>query len=118
VPHKTFAGVHSLMLDVMSAKGLRVDGAYAVWVIQHCLKPAEDLRRISALLKPGGYFCLLNTHARWVPTDIGWGNDGIELLPILQNEFEQVTVMEVPPEVPAAGPRENYFYAICRKGRG
>ncbi len=42
------------MLDALSARGMAVDAAISVWVLQHCLRPAEDIARIRRALKPGG----------------------------------------------------------------
>ena len=94
-----FGAFHPTLLDTLIARGLRFDSAYAVWVIQHCPDPQADLARIRAALRPGGLFHIVNTRYRCVPTDAGWIDDGIDLLPILRSLFADVKVGEVPPAV-------------------
>lgn len=93
------------MLDMMIAKGLQVDAAYAVWVIQHCFNPMQDLLRIKNALKPGGRFYILNNINRAVPTNKGWTNDGIDQKKILDQLFQEIWTAPIPdwliiPEAP------------------
>src|SRR4029078_10223740 len=48
------------MLEGLVARGLRFDAALAVWVLQHCAVPAQDIARICAALKPGGELYTVN----------------------------------------------------------
>lgn len=56
------------------------DAAIAVWVLQHCLKPADDVARIARVLKPGARLGVVNNIHRAVPTHQGiWADDGISI---------------------------------------
>src|SRR5262249_31167474 len=78
-------------LDRMIEEGFRATGAYACWVLQHCLTPEHDIRRIGAALAPGAMFFVLNSDIRWIPTDRGWGTDGVSVEELLVTEFEKIS---------------------------
>ncbi len=76
------------MLDGLVARGLRVDAALSIWVLQHCATPAQDIARIKAALKPGGDLFAVNGNVRSVPTtEMGWVNDGLDIRAMLAAEF-------------------------------
>ena len=56
------------MFDGLVANGFVADAALAIWVLQHCLTPADDIGRIDAALKPSGKLFVLNNLYRAVPT--------------------------------------------------
>lgn len=74
----------------MVEKGLRVDHAYTVWVLQHSAWPAEDIALIHGALVDGGHCTVVNGRQRCVPTDQGWKNDGLEILAMLHARFAEV----------------------------
>jgi SAM-dependent methyltransferase len=79
------------MLDGLVARGLVFDFALSIWVLQHCLKPAEDIACIRNALRPGGGLFVVNGNHRAVPTaELGWYNDGLDVNAMLNGEFEQV----------------------------
>lgn len=71
----------------MIGKGFRCDYACAIWVLQHCLKPHEDLGRIISAMKNGGeLFVVNNKYSRAVPVvDKYWENDGIDIWQMCNN---------------------------------
>ena len=76
------------MLGVLLDRGLRVDVAISIWVLQHCLKPADDIGNLRRALKPGGSLFVANNIYRAVPTrEKGWANDGIDIRTTLSNTF-------------------------------
>lgn len=78
------------MLDGMIARGLGFDAALAIWVLQHCATPAQDMARIKAALKPGGDLFAANGNVRSVPTaERGWMNDGLDIRTMLAAEFAE-----------------------------
>lgn len=91
-------------LGVLINGGLRFDGAVSIWVLQHCLKPAEDIGLLRSAIKPGGSLLVVNNIHRAVPTvEKGWANDGIDLRKSLENIFEkQADETLVSPTVPEA----------------
>lgn len=79
------------MLEGLVARGLRFDAALAIWVLQHCATPAQDMARIRAALKPGGDLYAVNGNVRSIPTtEMGWVNDGLDIRSMLAAEFELV----------------------------
>jgi len=76
------------MLDFLIDRGLAVEAAIAIWVLQHCVFPSEDIARLKRVLKPGGGLFILNDDDRTVPTvERGWVNDGLDIKALLSQEF-------------------------------
>lgn len=91
-----FMTVTPAQFDVLTGAGLRVHAALAVWVLQHCLAPGEDIARISRGLVAGGAFFVLNMPKRAVPAvateaeanRFVWAGDGIDVAALLRAKFE------------------------------
>jgi SAM-dependent methyltransferase len=76
------------MLDVLIDRGLTVDAAISIWVLQHCVFPSEDVTRLKRVLKAGGGLFILNNDDRAVPTvERGWVSDGLDIKALLSQEF-------------------------------
>ena len=106
-----FICVSPRAFDDLASSGLRVDAAFAVWVLQHCIKPQTDSRRIRHALKPGGRFHVVNNVYRAVPTDAGWANDGIDIRALLNREFRETNYFPLPAEIV---PQEQFRrYTFC-----
>ena len=78
--------------DMMVHAGLRVHVAIAVWVLQHCLKPAEDIARIRRGLVPSGEVFVLNMPRRAVPklhggNKFSFAPDEVDIAALLRAEF-------------------------------
>jgi ubiquinone/menaquinone biosynthesis C-methylase UbiE len=68
------------MLETLSERDFRFDAAIAVWVLQHCLRPAEDIKMIQRVLKPDARLFVVNATYRAVPAlERPWVNDGIDV---------------------------------------
>jgi 2-polyprenyl-3-methyl-5-hydroxy-6-metoxy-1,4-benzoquinol methylase len=106
-------------LNVLIASGLRFDLAVSIWVLQHCLKPAEDIGILRGAIKPGGGLLVMNNLHRAVPTmEKGWANDGIDIRKTLSNTFAlQAEETLVSPLVPAALSGVT-FWASYKNGTG
>ena len=91
VADERFMAVSPAQLDGLLAHGLRADAALAVWVLQHCLAPAEDIARLRAALAPGGRLFVLNMPGRAVPAvqeaSFVWAADGIDVAALLRARF-------------------------------
>src|SRR5262249_9213972 len=48
------------MLGLLTGAGLRFDLAISVWVLQHCLMPADDIGLVRDGLRPGGRLFVVN----------------------------------------------------------
>lgn len=88
VESSAFSAVSRGMLERMAAAGLRADAAISVWVLQHCLRPQEDLGLLKSALRAGGRIGVVNTRARYVPTREGpFINDDLDLKALLAATF-------------------------------
>lgn len=95
VADERFLAVSPAQLDGMVQHGLRADAALAVWVLQHCLAPAEDIDRLGQALAPQGRMFVLNMPGRAVPAVQGeagaarfvWAADGIDVAALLRKRF-------------------------------
>ena len=110
-----FSVVSKPVLRALGESGLRVDGCYAVWVLQHCLDPAEDVALLKSVLKPGGSLYVLNNLHAVVPSDHGWVDNGIDIIPILDREFEVADVSRLPAECTTPGIARGSFIAHLKK---
>jgi SAM-dependent methyltransferase len=103
VADERFLAVSPAQLDGMVQHGLRADAALAVWVLQHCLAPAEDIDRLGRALAPQGRLFVLNMLGRAVPAvqdaageaRFVWAADGIDVAALLRGRFA-VTAAGVP----------------------
>jgi cyclopropane fatty-acyl-phospholipid synthase-like methyltransferase len=101
-------------LGNLTWQGLRVDAAIAVWTLQHCLNPAEDIALVHEILKPNGLFFVVNKFDRYVPVTPNsnfarWYNDGIDVLKCISEKFELVE------SVSGLGEARSEYYRTYRK---
>jgi 2-polyprenyl-3-methyl-5-hydroxy-6-metoxy-1,4-benzoquinol methylase len=88
------------MFDGLLARGFTADAAISVWVLQHCLKPAEDIARIDQALAPHGRLFVLNNIHRAVPTrEHAWMSDGIDIRATLGTHFAVMREGKPPEEI-------------------
>ena len=64
------------------------DAALAVWVLQHCPQPTDDIHRIKQSLKPGARLFVVNEKGRAIPTKAGWMSDSLDLRQTLSEQCE------------------------------
>mgnify|MGYP001566286900 FL=1 len=102
-------------LEMVIAKGFSVDHAISIWVIQHCLRPQEDIARIKAAMKRGGLGYIVNSRFRVVPTDKGWANDGIDVMEMLQREFVEVGQYALPEGITTPQIAQIAFVSVLKK---
>ena len=100
------------MLDGMIEQGKRFDGAFSIWVLQHCLTPAVDVARIRRSLKPNAGLFILNNMWRAVPTvEKAWANDGIDIRKMLLENFTLIREGRLPPEKTTESMSHIHFWA-------
>jgi SAM-dependent methyltransferase len=69
----------------MIRRYIKFDLVVAVWVLQHCLEPENDLLAIRESLLPGAKMFVVNNVLRAVPTiERGWANDGIDIQGLIE----------------------------------
>ena len=101
-----FSIVSPPQFDALVAKGLRVDAAISVWVLQHCFEPAQDVTRMRRGLRPEGKAFVLNMRQRAVPAvdaaqsalQFQWVSDGQDVFGILRESFAVEAEGEVEPD--------------------
>jgi len=74
----------------MADRGMRADGAIAIWSLQHCAKPRDDIALINYALKPGACLFVCNTHHTAVPTNVGWADVSGDVRRLLSETFEEI----------------------------
>jgi SAM-dependent methyltransferase len=88
VDSERFFACSPAMLDYLIEQGVAFDGAVAIWVLQHCYQPADDIARIRRTLKPSSRLFVLNNLQRVVPTrEKGWYDDRLDVRALLRSEF-------------------------------
>ncbi|MCW9034744.1 MAG: class I SAM-dependent methyltransferase [Rhodospirillales bacterium] len=95
VEHPGFGSMGRNSLLEMVKHGLKADHAYAIWVLQHCAAPEDDINLIWNALKPGGTFMVVNVKHRVVPTNKGWSNDGKNITALLEERFESFEELDI-----------------------
>ena len=82
----------------MVNNGFSCDYACAIWVLQHCLKPAVDLGHIKRALKNGGgLFVVNNRYFRAVPViDSVWHHDDIDIWQMCRDNLREVRLLDFP----------------------
>jgi SAM-dependent methyltransferase len=121
-----FIAISPDQFDALVSAGLRVHAAIAVWVLQHCLAPADDIRRIRNSLGPEGSCFVLNMPKRAIPAMRGgmensdafcWASDGVDVAMLLRTEFD--VVAEGEPEkscVPNMADAGAYWMGLRSRG--
>ena len=93
-----FAALSPEELAGQVAAGLRVDGAFSCWVIQHALDPVAALEQIRVAMAPGARLFVANAHLRCVPVVEGaWGRDGIVVRTVLEQMFRPMSLGALDP---------------------
>jgi hypothetical protein len=106
------------MLDTLIEKGVAFDGAVAIWVLQHCYKPTDDIARVRRALKPNSRMFVLNNLQRVVPTrEKGWYDDGLDVRALLGGEF--VLLQEGKPALERTSPliAQHTYWAVFTPNR-
>jgi SAM-dependent methyltransferase len=98
-----FIAVSPTQLDGLVSAGLRADSAFAVWVLQHCFSPSDEISRMKRAI-PGGKLLVVNMYVRAVPAVIEavaddqpkflWANDAVDVAALLRAEFSVTGVGE------------------------
>lgn len=82
----------------MIDQGIRFDYACAIWVLQHCLYPEDDLNTIKKSLKfAGELFVVNNKFSRAVPVkDRVWQDDKVDIWELCAKYFRQLRLTQFP----------------------
>jgi SAM-dependent methyltransferase len=96
VDSQLFSVVSPQMLLALSQGGLRASAAISVWVLQHALRPSEDVELLKMSLAASAPLFVLNLHGRAVPIEDGrWADDGINVGALLDGRFAPAARQEL-----------------------
>jgi cyclopropane fatty-acyl-phospholipid synthase-like methyltransferase len=116
VDSPNFVPVSIPMFVHMVQNGLRVDAAYAVWVLQHCLMLDDDLNLIHGALKDGARLVTVNDERRLVPTrEHAWVDDGLVMREVLREKFVVQSCETLLAEAVASNVAEGSFIGTYQK---
>jgi SAM-dependent methyltransferase len=82
----------SFFATVRSTANQFLDGAIAIWALQHIPQVEKALNTIRSALKPGAPFVVLNTDRRWLARGPAepWYDDGVDVWGLLEERFTRV----------------------------
>ncbi|HEY3951594.1 class I SAM-dependent methyltransferase [Phenylobacterium sp.] len=116
VQNAAFSVVSRRMFHQMGLRGFRVDAAFSVWVLQHCVQPQEDIGLMAAVLPPGAPMTVVNMRRRAVPTqERGWYDDGLDVQAHLAGQFQETAAGTLAAELVTARVAEATFWATYRR---
>jgi cyclopropane fatty-acyl-phospholipid synthase-like methyltransferase len=116
VQSDSFSAVSSQMFKAMVERGFRADAAISVWVIQHCLAPADDLDLIRQSLRAGARLGIVNNKMRAVPTkEKAWASDGVDVRALLDDRFKELVAGQLSPEVVTPHLAAQTYWAIYER---
>jgi len=110
-----FAAFGWSVLDGLQGHGMRVDGALAIWSLQHSPRIEDDIRRIDQVLAPGGKLFVCNLHNAAVPTNYGWVDTGFDIQAMLADIFSPVAIDAVSPDHTSEDISDRAFIGRYRK---
>lgn len=102
-------------LEAMLSRGLRVDAAIAIWILQHCPEVESEISVIKQALKPGAPLFVANNLQAAIPTDIGWVDTGFDVKSLLAENFEEIGRSRLSPEFVAPLASATGFMGKYRK---
>ena len=117
VGQPSFSAVSPETFGKMADRGLRVDCAIAIWVLQHCPAVAADIALIKSSLKKNGLLFVLNNTVPAIPTDRGWVNTGVNIRQLLESEFTVEGYSRLPATATAPLVSEHSFMAQLRNDK-
>lgn len=104
-------------LDIL-LRSLSFDLALAIWVLQHCVKPEEDIDRIALALKRShGRLFVVNQINRLVPVladnSFRWAEDQIEIMDLLARKCSDTPIIgKLDPRVVGEEVSQSTFWGV------
>ena len=110
-----FSVVSRRTFDGLSRGGFKADAAVCVWVLQHCLQPAEDIGLIRRALEDGCGLAVVNNLGRAVPAvERRWVDDSLDVRALLASEFASNTTDSLDQEVVGDWISQQTFWGVYR----
>lgn len=98
-------------------EGEKFDFAYSIWVLQHCIKPQEDIKLIKKSLKDDALIYILNNLKSAVPTNKGWIDNKVNIHSLLIKEFEEKSISKLPIEISSEKISNNTFISLLKNSK-
>ncbi len=98
-------------------EGKKFDFAYSIWVLQHCIKPQEDIKLIKKSLKDDALIYILNNLKSAVPTNKGWIDNKVNIHSLLIKEFEEKSISKLPIEISSEKISNNTFISLLKNSK-
>lgn len=105
-------------LESNAKKGFKVDSAYSIWVLQHCVNPQIEIDLIKTVLKKESLFYVVNNNSSAVPTNKGWIDNGINILELLKFKFEEIKEDKIPVEIADKNINKHTFISVLKNSKG
>ena len=87
------------VLAKMVESGFRVQRAICIWVLLHVQSPAEVVSLLNRAMSSEALLYVLNCCVRCVPTNLGYGDDGIDVATELKKSFAVVRGSRLPLQI-------------------
>ena len=112
--------------DELQRRAKNVSAAIAVWVLQHCENPAEDIGRIHRAMKPGARLFVADSFERVIPAAERqfftspptivrkWTKDDVVVRALLDRTFALVTEGHFDPNLPGILPGQRYWAVFAK----
>jgi SAM-dependent methyltransferase len=99
-----------------ASRGHRANAAYSVWVLQHCVRPDQDIAKIAGALQQGGLVAVVNNKERAVPTvEHRWVDDGLDIGDLLAERFDRVSGGDLDPAIVGEQIAAHTFWGCYRQ---
>ncbi len=114
VDSEKFASVAPEMLP-MFGDGFAAS-ALAIWTLQHCLFPKQDIGQIATALRPNGKLFVVNNVTRAIPVQgHRWADDQIDIRALLEHWFIPIAEGQLDESIAPGSLRETTFWAVYQK---
>jgi SAM-dependent methyltransferase len=112
--------------DELQRRPKSVSAAIAIWVLQHCESPAEDIGRIHRAMKPGTRLFVADSFERVIPATEKqlftspptvvrkWMKDDVVVRALLDRTFALVTEGSFDPSLPGIPPGLRYWAVFAK----
>jgi len=117
VNSSNFKAISPEELKTKIEAGEKFDFAYSIWVLQHCIKPQEDIKLIKSSLKDDALIYILNNVKSAVPTNKGWVDNKINIHSLLTKEFKQINLSKLPIENSSEKISNNTFISLLENSK-
>jgi len=128
VGSERFTAVSPEILESMVGAGLRVSGAFCIWVLQHCFAPDQDIAKINSVLRNDGKLVVVNMPKRAIPVrretnqpvtdsiNFGWAADDIDVRNILAAAFMVTAENNIDPAaIPNPADAGAYWMSLTKR---